>query len=112
MREHTGDKCGGRGNPRQFADQLGLSEKNRWNESKTQRIRLSFVGFQWELKQQVNRRVDTDDGERCQRRPLPEWIVVSIGNNHQIDQPTYIVPVTVLVFVRFLDSFDPTVGHI
>ena len=107
VREHTGDQRSRRRDSRQFADQLSLSEKHRWNESKTQRIRLSFVVFQWELKQQVNRRVDTDDSERCQRRPVAEWVIVSIGNEHVGDLPPLFVPVPMLVLARFLRRTGP-----
>ena len=82
VREHTGDQRGRRGHPRQFAGQLGLSEKHGWNEAEAQRIGLAFMRSQRELHQQINRRADADDGERCHRRPVAAGVVVSIGKEH------------------------------
>ena len=72
VREHTGDQRSRRGDPRQFAGQLDLSEKHSWNEAETQRIGLDFMRSQRELQQQINRRAQADDGERCQRPSLPQ----------------------------------------
>ena len=59
-------------------------KKHSWNEAEAQRIGLAFIRSQRELNQQINRRADSDDGERCQWWPVTARVIVSIGKEHLV----------------------------